>query len=197
LPVAIEQLASTLQMMQYEQVFGNLDNIINKEDIVFTDATGLHTNTMTNFGHPVYLEFGGEPIEECPVGMLDLNAAAGRQRVAFWTDETGANFIQLAISQAGTLKVWYEPDVATTQAQGATVALRDSLKWCIATRHALNCLAYVKFQDPVKVSNRAVLYESLKKQADDWKKVYLELVNRIGTNRPYSKLPFQAGVSDF
>jgi hypothetical protein len=192
LALALEQLGSILNMMRYERVFGNLDDVLNKEEISFTDTTGVKANTLTNFGDVVYLEFNGEALEECPPSMLEQYYNSGLQRIAFYEDETGVKYLQQSIPMSGVLKVWYEPDVAESASSTATVNFRDSLRWCVVTRHALACLAYVKFKDPVKVANRAVLYESLRKQASDWEKIYMELVNKIGTNRPFQRLPFMA-----
>lgn len=193
--VALEQLGSVLNKMQYEKAFGNLDDVISKEEFTFSDTTGIKTNDMSDWGHPIYLEFGGVGIEECPVGMLEIYAQAGQQRVAFWEDAvSGVRYMQLSIPQVGILKVWYEPDVAQSTDEGATVEFRDSLRYCIATRHAAACLPYVRYKDEFKMLNKPVLYELLSRQAREWTDVYTELMNRIGTNRPFSRVPFMAGV---
>jgi hypothetical protein len=143
-PVALEQLGSLLNIMRYEKIFGNLDDVLEKETITFDDGTGLETNSLTNFGDVVYLEFNNSPIEECPVGMLDLYYQQNSQRVAFWTDDSsGTKYAQLSIPSNGTLKVWHEPDVAQSSAMSATVNYRDSLKHCISARLADMCIDYV------------------------------------------------------
>lgn len=196
-PVALEQLGSLLNIMRYEKVLGNLDDIIEKETLTFSDGTGITTNTISNFGDVIYLEFNNVPTEECPVSMLDLYYQQNQQRVAFWDDESqfgvlGGKKAQLAIPQNGTLKVWHEPDIAQLNVMTAQVEFRDSLKWAIATRLAGVLIDYVIFEDPAKMANKPFLRKKLEEQANHWEKIYLELVNRIGTNRPFSRLPFAA-----
>lgn len=193
LPIVYEQLGSLLNIMQYEKVFGNLDDIIEKETITFDDGTGIEENSISNFGDAVYLEFNEVPIEECTVGMLDFYYESNIQRVAFWTDESSSTkYAQLSIPQNGTLKIWHEPDIAQTPISTGTVKQRESLKWCIATRLANACLPYVMFSNPVKMANKANLSMAIDKQAKHWETIYLELVNRLGTNRPFARLPFSA-----
>lgn len=193
---ALEQLGSVLNMMQYEKVFGNLDDVITKSELSFTDTTGVKANTLTDFGDVVFLRWNGVSIEECPVSQLDMYADMGLQRVAFWTDESGSSFIQLAIAEMGTLMVWYEPEIAHTANQYSLVTFRDSLRWCIATRHAHHCLPYVIYKDPAKAANKPYVLEAIREQKLNWDENYKMLVNKIGTGRPFSKLPFAAGLGD-
>jgi hypothetical protein len=191
--VALEQFGSVINMMKYERVFGNLDNVIEKDTITFSDSTGVATNALSNFGDVVYLEFNNMVIEECTVAMLDLYYEQGIQRVAFWEDASaGTKYAELSIPETGTLKVWHEPDVAESNARTATVEAADSLKWCIATRLAERLINYITYEDPSKEVNKPLLRQSLSDQARQWKDIYLELVNRLGTNRPFSRLPFSA-----
>jgi len=192
-PVVLEQLASLLNIMRYEKVLGNLDDVLEKDTITFDDGTGVEINALSNFGDVIYLEFNEQPLEECTVSMLDLYSEQNIQRVAFWEDESsGTKYAQLAIPQNGTLKVWHEPDIAQTAIMSQTLEIRDSLKYAIATRLAGVCIDYVMFADPNKMANRQVLRDTLKTQAKHWEQIYLELVNRIGTNRPFSRIPFSA-----
>lgn len=194
--VAIETLANIITKMKYERILGNVEEVITKGTLSFTDTTGLVTNTLTNFGDVVYIEFNGQAIDESPVSMLDLYSNSGIQRAAFWTDTTniGTKFAQLALAQAGTLKVWYEPDDSTLLTKGGIVDFQQSLKYCIATRVAAQCVGYVKFKDPEKLSRIGVLALTLNNEAETWRKIYLEKVNKIGTDRPFSRLPFMAGT---
>jgi len=195
LSLALELFASMLTMMKFEQIFGNLDDVIIKDEVLFSDTTGVVTNSLTDFGDVVYVKFNNEYVDECPVSQLELYRDSGMQRVAFWTDaETGTKKIQLAIPQIGTLQVWYEPYTAISNTRTATVDLHDSLRWCLCTRLAHLLLPYVRFKNPDKMMNKPNLALTLSKQAEDWKKVYLEKVNRIGTNKPFERLPFQASI---
>jgi hypothetical protein len=193
--VALEVLASVLNIMRQEQILGALDDIIKKAEVTFTGTTGIVTNSLTEFGDVVYLEFNGEAVNECPVGMLSMAKDAGLLRVAFWKDDdTGTKKIELSIPQEGTLKVWYEPDVTDGVALSDTIDHSDSLRMCIASRHALACIAYVHFKSEIKEIGKQVLYESLKAQAAKWTEIYLDRVNRIGLNRPFTRLPFMADI---
>lgn len=198
--VFLELFGSVINVMRQEQILGNLDDIIIKDELVFSDSTGLKSNTLTNFGDAVYLEFNGDPIEECPVNMLDQYSSQGLQRVAFWTDAednlSRQGYVQLAIPQMGTLKIWYEPEVTELNATDATTNFPESLRWCIATRIAVEAINYTKFKSPLKLANRGMLKESLKDMAKKWKDIYLTKINKIGTGRPFSRTPFMAGVID-
>lgn len=194
--VALELLGSVLNVMRQEQILGNLDEIITKEEVTFSDTTGLASNQFTAFGDVVYLEFNGDPIEECPVGMLDMYASQGLQRVAFWKDSADSNapYIQLSIPQMGTLKVWYEREAAESNNPTADVNFPESLRWCIACRWGVLALDYVKFMDPIKMTNKDRVKDSLKNMAKKWEEIYLTKINKIGTGRPFSRQPFMAGV---
>lgn len=194
--VAVEQLSSLIVKMKFERILGNVEGVITKGTLTYSDTTGVKANTLTNFGDAVYVEFNSQPIDECPVSMLDLYYNSGVQRVAFWTDTTvrGTKYVQLSIPQTGTLKVWYEPDDSTLITKGASIDLQDSLKYCIATRLAAACIAYIKFKDPLKASRIPALALVLQIQAKEWKDIYLEHINKIGVDRPFSRIPFQAGV---
>lgn len=194
--IVVEQLGSVISQMKYERILGNRDDVITKAELTFDDTTGIITNTFTNFGTPVYIEFNSQPIDEAPASQLDIYADAGIQRAAFWADGTvkGTKYIQLALAQTGTIKVWYEPDTSTLLTRTSTVDLQDSLRWCLATRLAAVCAAYLKFKDQIKMASLPVLVLNLQNQAETWRKIYLEKVNRIGTDRPYARLPFIAGV---
>lgn len=191
--VALEFFASLISMMKYEQVFGNLDDIITKDSVTFSDTTGIVTNNLTDFGDVVYLSLNNNALNECPVSMLDLYRDSSLQRVAFWTDATtSTKYIQLAIPETGTLDIWYEPFTTVDRYGDATLDLHESLRWCIAGRLAEMCLPYVKYKNIYKIQNKPQLAQTLAKQAFDWKQIYLEKVNRIGTNRPFTRLPFRA-----
>lgn len=193
LSVVLELFGSMLTMMKYEQVYGNLDEVIRKQTVTFPDLTGRVINTLPEFGDVVYLKFNGEYIDESPVSQLELYSNAGTQRVAFWTDaSTDTNYIEQSIATQGTLDIWYEPySTADTQID-AVVDIKDSMKWCLASRLALTCLPYVKFRSPIKMANKAQIAMNLNKIAEDWKQVYLESVNRIGTAKPFTKIPYMA-----
>jgi hypothetical protein len=194
--VSLELLGSVLNVMRQEQILGNLDDIITKSEVTFSDSTGLLTNSLTEFGDVVYLEFNGDPIDECPVTMLDLYASQGLQRVAFWKDSAASNAakIQLAIPQMGTLKIWYEREKVETNQPDDTVSFPESLRWCIACRWAEAAIDYVKFADPMKTANKATVKGSLSQMAKKWETIYLTKINKIGTGRPFSRLPFSAGT---
>lgn len=194
--VAVEVLASTLMQMRYERVFGYVDEILTKGELTITATTGIVANTLTNFGDPIYIEIEGQPIDECPASQLDLYATQGVQRAAFWTDTTqqGTKYVQLAIPMTGTIKIWYEPDGTPSLTKDSTVYLEESLKWCIAYRWAKDCIPYVKFRDPQKAAGLPVMALTLNQKAKEWKDIYIEKVNKIGVDRPFSKLPFAAGV---
>lgn len=197
--VALEQLGSVLQQMEFERLLSNLNDFLIKDTIVFTDGTGIKPHTLTNFGHPVYLKMNEYEIEECPVGMLDIYATEGLQRVAFWSDadtdgsrEGAVKYAQLGIPINGTLKVWYEPDKVPEKGISSDIDFNNSLRYCIATRHAKACLPYVKYRDEYKSANKPILAQLLISQADNWERIYLEKINRIGTDRPFSRVPFGA-----
>lgn len=191
--VVVEQLASVLTQMKTEKLLSNSDDVIYKGTVTFNDTTGLVTNSLTNFGTPVYLEYNGIPIDESPVAQLDVFAEMGVQRAAFWTDaSTGLNKIQLSVQEAGTLKIWYESSISILLKPDSDVQLQDSLKYCLASRLAQRCIPYVNFKDMKKVASLPVVALSLSNQAEDWRHIYLELVNRIGMNRPFTRVPFVA-----
>lgn len=194
--VSLEVLGSVLNVMRQEQILGNLDDIITKSTLTFTDTTGLLSNTLTEFGDVVYLEFNGDPIEECPVSMLDIYSSQGLQRIAFWKDSANANasYIQQSIPQMGTLKVWYERDESESTVETAAVTFPDSLRWCIAARWAADAIAYVKYTDPAKTANKESVKTRLTEMAKKWETIYLTKVNKIGTGRPFSRIPFMAGT---
>ena len=194
-PVVLEQFASLITMMRYERILGNVEEVITKGEVTFAESDlGIKTNSLSNFGDVVYLEFNTQAIDECPVNMLDLYSGQGVQRAAFFTSDTvlGTKKIQLSIPQTGTLKVWYEPEPSILLTPSSTVDIQESLKWCIATRLSANCIQYINFKDPDKQRGLPVLALTLTKQASDWKNIYLERLNKIGTDRPYRKLPFMA-----
>lgn len=199
LAVCLELFGSVINIMRQEQILGNLDDMVIKEQVTFSDTTGIVDNTFTDWGDAIYLEFNGDVIEECPVSQLDLFANQGLQRVAFWTEVgefTNTLKIQLAIPQMGTLKVWYEPDVAELNQTDAPVNFPDALRWAIATRVAKEAVNYTKYKSPLKMANRPNLAGSLSAQADHWTKIYLTKINKIGTGRPFSRLPFSAGTTN-
>jgi hypothetical protein len=191
--VALEVFGSVINLMEQERMLGNIDDIITKSTVSFTDTTGIKANALSNFGHATYLEWNSVPVEQCPVSMLDLYSDSSLQRVAFFEDETGAKKIQLAIPEMGTLKVWYEPDALKANTKTTTAPIVDSLKWCLVYRWAEKALSYVKFTDERKEINKPVLYQRLHQDATEWRNIYLERVNRMGTNRPFSRLPFMGG----
>lgn len=193
-PIVMEQLASLVSLMKEERLLGNVQEVVSKGTITFSDATGITTNTLDDFGDVVYLSFQGQPIETAPVSQLDMYADMGIQRAAFWTDTTvgGTKKIQLALKSAGDLEVWYEPNSSQLLADDAEIALRESLKYCLATRLAANCIQYVHFKDPIKAAGLPVLALTLTKQSEDWRRIYLERMNRFDTGRPFARLPFAA-----
>lgn len=191
--IAIEKLASVLTTMMYEEVFGNLDTVIRKATVDFNDTTGTVNNTLTEFGDVVFLRFNNAHVDECPVSQLELYTDAGIQRVAFWTDEsTSTRKISLSIGQVGTLDVWYEPYRTQEHTLGSNIDYDNSLKWCIATRLAVQLLPYVKYKDQFRMINKPILTQQLKEEERHWTQIYLEKVNRIGTAKPFQRLPFMA-----
>lgn len=196
--VALEQFGSVFSKMQFERILGNVGEIVTKGTLTFSDTTGIVTNNLTNFGDVIYLEFNSQPIDECPVALLDLYKDAGIQRAAFFKADsfTGTKKVQLSIPQSGELKVWYEPDAAFGQLQTSAVNIQDSLRWCLATRLAEACIPHLKRTDPRKIAALPVLAMSLSRQAEDWRRIYLEQVNKIGTDRPFPRLPFIAGQTN-
>lgn len=193
LAVALEKLASVLTTMMYEEVFGNLDTVIRKGQVTFADTSGTVNNTLPEFGDVVLLKFNNVHIDECPVSQLQVYADAGIQRVAFWKDEaTSVNKISLSLGQAGILDVWYEPFRNQEHTLTSNIDYDNTLKWCIATRLAVQLLPYVKYQDQFRMANRPVLQAQLREEERHWTQIYLEKVNRIGTAKPFTRLPFMA-----
>lgn len=202
LVTALEHFASMQTKMQYEQIFGYVDEVVRKSTVTFDDTTGIEDNTLEDFGEVVHLSFNNDTINECPVSLLEEYAQSGLQRVAFWTDEdrsgstiTRTNKIQLAIPQMGALEVWYEPYTPVYNNLAADVQLHSSLKYCLAWRLADICLPYVKYDDSRKELNKPALQAIILREAEQWKKIYLEKVSRYGTSKTFSKLPFMAGIS--
>ena len=180
--------------MKFEQIFGNLDDVIRKETITFSDTTGIVENTLTDFGDVVYLQMNNVLVDECPVSQLEGYRNASMQRVAFWTDaEDDTKYIQLSIPETGTLNVWYEPYEAIERNRSATVDFHELLRWCIVYRLAKMCLPFVKYRSVFKMQNKPLLSVEIMSNANDWKQVYLEKVNRIGTGKPFTRIPFMAG----
>jgi hypothetical protein len=195
-PIVMEQLASLVSFMKSERLLGNVTEVIVKGDAIsFNDTTGVTNNTLENFGEAVYATFNGMAVDVAPVSQLDLYADMGIQRIAFWTDSSvsGTKKVQLALKVMGDLEVWYEPDDSQLLTPDSTVELRESLKYCLATRLAANCIQYVHFKDPIKQAGLPVLALTLSKQAEDWRRIYIERMNRFDTGRPFARLPFVAG----
>lgn len=193
--VALENLGSVLAMMKFEQIFGNLDDVIRKESVVFSDTTGIVENTLTDFGDVVYLQINNTLVDECPVSQLENYRNASMQRVAFWTDaEDDTSYIQLSIPETGTLNVWYEPYETIARTRESNIEFHQLLRWCIVYRLAKMCLPMVKYRNVFKMQNKPILSMEISNTANEWKQVYLEKVNRIGTGKPFTRIPYMAGV---
>lgn len=197
--IVVESLGSVLAQMSFEKILGNVDGVIIKEELVFNDDTGIKQHSFSDFGDPIYLEFNRMPIDECPVGQLHLYSDMGVQRVAFWSDPPDGivrppAYAQLSINSLGTLKVWYEPDSTPLLTASAIPAQQDSLKWCIAYRLAQECIPHYNPKDQFKQARLPVLALQIVNKAKEWKDIYLEQINKIGTGKPFPRLPFVAGV---
>lgn len=190
--IALEQFGNVWSKMKFEQILGNRNELITKATVVF-DSTGIVENTLTDYGDVVFLRFNNAPTEEAPTNMMDLYSDSGRQGVAFWTDaETTTKYIELAIKSAGSLEIWYEPNTDNESAETAELPLNDNLRYCLATRLAYQLIDYVNYKNPAKQANKPALKQSLYMQYEDWKQDWLEKINKIGTGRPFQRIPFQA-----
>lgn len=196
--IAMEQYNKVNSKMQLERVLAHKTPEIIKETVSFTDGTGIVTNTLTDFGGDVvYMKFAGESVDEASVNMLDEYSSVDIQAVAFWEDVEDPNSpvkkIELARKVNGTLTVWHEPQRVAKQKIYETAEIEEALQYMIATRVAEACLSYVHYQDPVKEQVKPNLFRGLKEDALEWRELYQEKINRIGTGKPMSRIPFRAG----
>lgn len=191
-PVVLELLGSILSVKMYQSVFGNLDSVIRKEKVIFSNEDTVD-NLLPDFGDVVYLDFNGSHIDESTVSQLQIFKDSGILRAAFWRDSSdNSNKISLSMPATGILNVWYEPYIEQNLDLLGDTTIPTSLKWCIATQLAVAVLPYVKYKSEFKLANKPALAASLGEQAAHWEKIYLEKVNRIGTAKPYVRLPFIA-----
>lgn len=191
--VAVEQFGAVISMMRLEKILSSRDERIRKASVSFSDTTGIVTNSLTDFGTPIFLRFNDIPIEECAVSQLDMLEDSGRQAVAFWQDASDdTDYIELSIPQTGTLDVWYEPLSEHSLCHGDTVEMSDYLRYAIVCRLAATLIKYVHYKDPMKEANKAVVAQGLMVDAEMWKRMYLDEVARVGTGLPFQRLPFMA-----
>lgn len=199
LAVALEQYAMLSTKMNYEKILGHRTPEIIKDTIEFSDETGIATEALTDFDPVglVMLKLNSREIPETSVDLLKTYSNVGKQAVAFWTDVTTdgspARKVELASPQQGTLDVWYEPIRVRKQKQSDTSEIENAKKYIIASRLAGACIDYVHFKNPQKQANKQNLLYSIKEEAKHWMEIYKELSNKIGTNRPFERVPFRAG----
>lgn len=194
---AMEQYAVTASEMQFENILGNINPEIRKATIVFTDDTGIKTESLAEFTEDVvFARFEETAIPVVPVNTLDIYKDSSQQAAAFYKDSSTGTVItkvELAKKIPGTLEVWYEPRYEIEETGPDLILLEDDYKYLLSVRLAYNLCKYVNFNDPKKDANKMMLLQGLKEQSEYAKDLYKTKVNRLDVgNRPYTKLPYMA-----